>query len=74
VINISNRTENSNVSFALSAADLAPADDLQWPTLETPNALELLTAKTWDAPLNLRRFAAPLPARVYSRAQASLLR
>jgi hypothetical protein len=60
MMNTSNERESS--SFSLSTAALASSGELQWPALEMPESFSSFEARTWDAPLNARRFSAPLPA------------
>jgi hypothetical protein len=58
-----NASEHTAPSFNVAAARLSALESLEWPTLEATDALSAAVTPLWDAPLNTRRFAAPLPLR-----------
>jgi hypothetical protein len=72
MMNNSISNERANFSFSSSTAALASNDELQWPALEMPESFSSFEARTWDAPLNARRFAARLPARTSARAAVAV--
>jgi hypothetical protein len=72
MMNNSTSNERANFSFSSSTAALASSSELQWPALEMPESFSTFEARTWDAPLNARRFAAPLPARTRARAAVAV--
>ena len=71
-MNNSTSTERASFSFNLSTVASAPSGELRWPALEMPESICSFETRTWDAPLNARRFAAPLPARTSARAAVAV--
>jgi hypothetical protein len=62
-----NTTERAGFLFNTAGAKLSNLENLEWPTLEAPDSFSAALMQLWDAPVNTRRFAAPLPARGSTR-------